>query len=380
MKADVVVIGCGVIGAAIAYQIALSGQSVIVVEAKDPAREATGAALGILMGVASQRTTGDALELRLKSSSLFEPWITQIESDIHRSLPVNRNGILHILDPGELSDWQDTLEHRKAAGYRLDYCVQDQIRTLQPGLRPEIRDAIYSPQDRQLSPQVLTHALIQAARQRGVQFFFHQPITQVKTIPGRVNALYTSDYTISPGLVIVSAGLGSSPLSELLGLRIPLQAVKGQALRVYTSAISLGPVVTEKDFYLVPLPDGSIGIGATVEFQAHNSQPTLQGIQSLLTQAIHLCPALAQAEILSTWSGSRPRPTSQRAPILGCVPSYSNLMVATGHYRNGVLLAPITAQIMADLVVSGQTSLCDLEKFSPRDLENLSPQGLVCLD
>lgn len=372
MKADVVVIGCGVIGAGIAYQIALSGQSVIVVEAKDPAREATGAALGILMGIASQRTTGEALDLRLKSSRLFEPWIAQIESDIHRSLPVNRNGILHILDPGEVSDWQDTLDHRKAAGYPLDYYSQEQIKTLQPGLRPEITEAIYSPQDRQVSPQVLTHALIQAARGRGVQFFFHQPVTQVKTISGRINALYTPDYTISAGLVIVSAGLGSAPLSELLGIRIPLQAVKGQALQVYTSRISLGPVITKKECYLVPLPDGSIGIGATVEFQAHYPQSTLQGIQSLLTQAIHLCPALAEAEILSTWSGSRPRPNGQRAPILGFVPSYQNLIVATGHYRNGVLLAPITAQIMADLVASGQTSLCDLEKFSP--------QGLVCLD
>jgi len=215
-------------------------------------------------------------------------------------------------------------------------------------------------------PRHLTQALIQGARQYGAEFCFHQPVTGLKQGEDRINAVYTPNQTISAGTVVLSAGLGSTALGLSLDLQVPIRPVKGQALQVYSPEISLGPVVTDHDLHLVPLCDGTIWIGATVEFNPPTPQPTLEGFQSLITQALKICPALAHAEIRSTWSGQRPRPLGQRAPILGFSPLHRNLVIATGHYRNGVLLSPITAEIVTDLITTGETSICDLDPFAPQ--------------
>ncbi|MCF2972340.1 FAD-dependent oxidoreductase [Synechococcus sp. Nb3U1] len=372
MNCDVVVIGCGVVGCAIAYELAVAGLSVIGVEAGDLAAGSTGAALGILVGISSQQVSGDGVELRLKSLERFDPLIARLEEDLGRDLPVNRCGILKLLKLGEADDWQETLAARQQAGYRLQLLSPAEVGSLQPGLRADLAGAIYSPQDRQIQPKLLTQALLEAAQRKGARFFFHQPVQRVKRSPDppfRLQAVYTPDLTFSAGQVILAAGLGSSPLADELDLRVPLQAVKGQALRVKAPNLLLGPVITDEDLHLVPLGDGSLWVGATVEFHAPHPDPTLQTLQDLLTRAITLCPALAEATLVDQWAGYRPRPTRQRAPILGFAPPYTNLLIATGHYRNGVLLAPITAAVMRDLVLKGETELCDLKAFAPKQRE-----------
>lgn len=372
MNCDVVVIGCGVVGCAIAYELAAAGLSVIGVEAGDPAAGSTGAALGVLVGISSQQVGGDGVELRLKSLERFDPLIARLEEDLGRGLPVNRRGILKLLQLGEADDWQKTLAARQQAGYRLQLLSPAEVGSLQPGLRADLAGAIYSPQDRQIQPKLLTQALLEAAQRKGARFFFHQPVQRVKHSPDppfRLQAIYTPDLTCSAGQVILAAGLGSSPLADKLDLQVPLQAVKGQALRVKAPDLLLGPVITDADLHLVPLGDGSLWVGATVEFHSPHPDPTLRALQDLLTRAITLCPALAEATLVDQWAGYRPRPTRQRAPILGFAPPYTNLLIATGHYRNGVLLAPITAAVMRDLVLKGETELCDLKAFAPRQKE-----------
>ncbi|MEN9203508.1 MAG: FAD-dependent oxidoreductase [Thermostichus sp. DG_1_6_bins_120] len=372
MKCDVVVIGCGVVGCAIAYELAVAGLSVIAVDARDPAAGSTGAALGVLVGISSQQPGGETVNLRLKSLAQFDPWIARLEADLGRSLPVNRRGLLQLLKEGEAEAWQATLLARQAAGYSLHLLSPSELGSLQPGLRTDRAGAIYSPQDRQIQPKLLTQALVEAAQSRGARFFFHQPVQRLKRSPDplfRVHAVYTPNLSLSAGQVILAAGLGSSPLADQLQLQLPLQAVKGQALRVKAPHILLGPVITDEELHLVPLGDGSLWIGATVEFHAPHPQPTLLALQDLLARAVALCPALAEATLMEHWAGQRPRPSGQRAPILGLAPGYSNLYLATGHYRNGVLLAPITAAILRDLVLQGETQLCDLRSFALRPAE-----------
>ncbi len=369
MNCDALVIGCGVVGCAIAYELATAGLSVIGVDAGEPASGAAGASLGVLMGICSRQPSGEVVQLRLKSLELFDPLIARLEEDLGRSLPVNRRGILKLLREEEVEAWQETLAARRQAGYRLDLLSPAEVGSLQPGLRSDLAAAIYSPQDRQVQPKLLTQALLEAAQRKGSRFFFHQPVQKIQRSsdpPFRLQTVYTPALTLSAGHVILAAGLGSSPLAKELGLQVPLQAVKGQALRVKAPAIPLGPVVTDADLHLVPLGDGSLWVGATVEFQAPHPEPTLLALQDLLARAIRLCPALAEATLLDHWAGHRPRPVGQRAPILGWAPGYANLLIATGHYRNGVLLAPISAAILRDLVLKGETALCDLGPFAPR--------------
>ncbi len=370
LSCDVLVIGCGVVGCAIAYELAAAGLSVIGVDARDPASGATGASLGVLMGVCSRQPSGEGVQLRLKSLEQFDPLIARLEADLGRSLPVNRRGILRLLQEEEVAAWQETLAARQQAGYCLQWLSPAEVRSLQPGLRSDLAGAIYSPQDRQIQPKLLTQALLEAAQRRGARFFFHQPVHSFQRSPDppfRLAAVRTPSLTFTAGHVVLAAGLGSSDLAKELGLQMPLQPVKGQALRIQAPGIPLGPVVTDGDLNLVPLGDGSLWVGATVEFQAPHPEPTLLALQELLTRAIQLCPALAEARLLEHWAGQRPRPLGQRAPILGPVHGYTNLLVATGHYRNGILLAPISAAILRDLVLEGKTDLGNLSAFAPRE-------------
>ncbi|MEN9230941.1 MAG: FAD-dependent oxidoreductase, partial [Thermostichus sp. DG02_5_bins_236] len=310
LNCDVVVVGCGVVGCAIAYELAAAGLSVIGVDAGDPGAGSTGAALGVLVGISSQQPSGHVVNLRLKSLAQFDPWIARLEADLGRSLPVNRRGLLQLLKDGEAEAWQATLLARQAAGYSLHLLSPSELGSLQPGLRTDRAGAIYCPQDRQIQPKLLTQALLEAAQGRGCRFFFHQPVQRFKHSPDppfRVHAVYTPDLTLSAGQVILAAGLGSSPLADQLQLRLPLQAVKGQALRVKAPHLLLGPVITDEDLHLVPLGDGSLWIGATVEFHAPHPQPTLLALQDLLARAIALCPALAEATLMEHWAGQRPR-------------------------------------------------------------------------
>jgi len=369
LNCDVLVIGCGVVGCAIAYELSAAGLSVIGIDAGDPAAGSTGAALGVLMGISSRQAGGETVQLRLKSLEQFDPLIARLEEDLGRGLPVNRRGILKLLREEEVEAWQETLVARQQAGYRLELLSPAEVGSLQPGLRSDLAAAIYSPQDRQVQPKLLTQALREAAQRKGSRFFFHQPVQKIQRSldpPFRLQTVYTPALTLSAGQVILAAGLGSFPLAKELGLQVPLQAVKGQALRVKAPGIPLGPVVTDEDLHLVPLGDGSLWVGSTVEFQAPHPEPTLLALQDLLARAIRLCPALAEATLLEHWAGHRPRPVGQRAPILGWAPGYANLLIATGHYRNGVLLAPISAAILRDLVLKGETALCDLRPFAPR--------------
>jgi glycine/D-amino acid oxidase-like deaminating enzyme len=271
LNCDVLVIGCGVVGCAIAYELSAAGLSVVGIDAGDPAAGSTGAALGVLVGISSRQAGGETVQLRLKSLELFDPLIARLEEDLGRSLPVNRRGILKLLREEEVEAWQETLAARRQAGYRLDLLSPAEVGSLQPGLRSDLAGAIYSPQDRQVQPKLLTQALLEAAQRKGSRFFFHQPVQKIQRSsdpPFRLQTVYTPALTLSAGHVILAAGLGSSPLAKELGLQVPLQAVKGQALRVKAPGIPLGPVVTDADLHLVPLGDGSLWVGATVEFQA----------------------------------------------------------------------------------------------------------------
>lgn len=360
--------GCGIVGAAIAWELSRCGLSVVGVDRSWAGLGSTGAALGVLVGVAGQQTQGPAAQLRLDSLLRFDGWVGQLQDDLGCLLPVNQRGILHLLPtPEERDPWEKVLEARQQAGLDLRWIPPDDVEALQPHLMRCAGGAIYSPQDRQVDPTLLTNSLIKAAMQQGATFYFQEPVTQFKVAQDRVNAIYTPKRTISASHVVITAGLGSQELGSLLGYKIPMSPVKGQALRLHAPGIPIYPVVTARDLHLVPQFSGELSVGATVEFEDADPQATLGGIRSLIDRALEICPSLASAQLLGSWAGLRPRPRGRRAPILGFVPHLSNVLLATGHYRNGVLLAPITAAIMRELLQQGQTHLCDLSAFQPQD-------------
>ena len=365
----VVVIGCGIIGAAIAYELSLvSGLKITVLDRQPPAQGATAAALGVLMGAISKKVKGRAWQRRQASMQRYETLIPELEALTGRKIPFNRSGILHLAFAGEdLASWEQLVETRRSQGQPLEIWDMAQVKSRCPQLSNEkITGAIYSPQDRQVDPSALTKALVTAAERNGVTFKFGVTVEGVQStttdaLPLRIcNQIHTNMGQLDADWFVIASGLGAFPLTASLGQPVEIKPVLGQALHLRLGHLmgkpDFQPVITGDDVHIVPVGEGEYWVGATVEFPdqmgAVAAEPTL--LEKVRQQALAFCPALANATILRTWSGQRPRPEGRPAPVIGQLPGYSNVLLATGHYRNGILLAPATAQEIRDRL----TALC----------------------
>lgn len=352
----IVIIGCGVVGAAIAYELSLiAGLDITVVEKNTPASGSTGAALGVLMGVISQKKKGRAWRFRSSSLQRYGTLIPELEALTGLNISVNQQGIFKLLFAGEnLEKWQKLQEFRAKSGWKLELGDRTYVTNHCPHLNHEdLIGGVYSPQDTQINPVELTQALVTAASHNGVRFQFGVEVknfqTQIQNDLSHCQHLETTQGKLEVEQLIIAAGLGATPLTRSLAQEIPIRPVLGQAIKLKLDH-PLGnpdfqPVISGNDIHLVPLGKDEYWLGATLEFP--NQQGDAIADQELLEQvwqgAIAFCPDLKQATILETWSGKRPRPEGIPAPIIEKLKGYSNVILATAHYRNGVLLAPATA-------------------------------------
>ena len=361
----VAIIGSGVVGAAIAYELSQAGLDVTLIDQNSPASGSTGAALGVLMGAISHKK-GRAWRLRQASLRRYETLIPELEALTGKQIPFNQQGILLLRFAGEdLSRWKKLGETRRSQGWQLEIWERSQVQQHCPQLHNQrIVGAVYSPSDRQVNPTQLTQALVAGAAQNGVNCQFGVKVENIAST--RLDAsnlrrccqLQTTAGDLEVDWLVIAAGLGSTPLTASLEQPTDIRPVLGQALHLRLER-PLGkpdfqPVITGDDVHIVPLNEREYWVGATVEFPDHAgaviAQPTV--LEDVKQQAIAFCPALAEATVIRTWSGKRPRPEGQPAPLIGLLPSYSNVILATGHYRNGVLLAPATAQAVREAIVS----------------------------
>lgn len=357
----VAIIGCGVIGATIAYELSkVTGLQVTVFDRQPPAQAATGAALGVLMGIISQKTRGRAWEMRQSSIRRYETLIPELEAATGQQIHWNQQGILKLrFEPNDQETWEKLIALRRGQGWQLQHWNLEQVQTKCPQITTSrLVGAVYSPHDRQIDPTALTLALVAAAKQKGVTFYFNAEIEDWWTdVEDRQTyQIKTATQTWTADWLIIAAGLGSASLTCTTQKPINLQPVLGQAMRVKLDE-PLGhpdfqPVITGDDIHIVPLGNNEYWVGATVEF------PTLTGeviadadrLQEVWQGAVEICPALAKATILTTWSGLRPRPSDRPAPVIEPLAGYQNVLVATGHYRNGILLAPATALAVREAI------------------------------
>ena len=216
--------------------------------------------------------------------------------------------------------------------------------------------AIYSPADAQVHPTELTYALVAVAQQRGVRFLFNTEVTGLKIARSRCTGLHTTQRDIAADWVVLSAGLGSAVLSGISNKPLELMPVLGQAMEIRlrngVGDRAFQPVINGDDIQFVPLGGNHYWLGATVEFPDGDVPLSAEadGLKNLQRGGARFCGAIAQADILGTWSGLRPRPVGQAAPVIQLLEGMENVILATGHYRNGVLLAPATAQQVCETV------------------------------
>ena len=379
----VAIIGCGIIGASIAFELSQFPElKVTVFDKQPPAQGSTGAALGVLMGVISHKTKGRNWQLRETSLQRYETLIPELEAVTGRKIPFNKQGILMLCSEGEdLSKWEKLIATRDSQGWQLELWDVERVRDRCPHLylNDQIIAAIYSPQDRQVDPTALTLALVDAAKLKGVNFEFGvevQGITELDSQVAQIQLASSIAVNKSCGTgilpvaenfdrLIVCAGLGSAAVTASLNQLVDIRPVLGQALHLLTpnpvGNPDFNPVITCDDVHIVPVGD-SLGdslasrefwVGATVEFSQNGGEIEANAdmLEQVMARARSLCPALAEAEILRKWSGLRPRPEGRPAPLIGTLPGNDRVLIASGHYRNGVLLAPATARSIREMIL-----------------------------
>jgi glycine/D-amino acid oxidase-like deaminating enzyme len=358
----ILIVGCGIVGATLAYE--LSGDSqweVQVLESRSsPAQESTGAALGLLMGAISQKVKGRAWQWRQEGLRYYQRLLPEL---VKLDLPVfhNAQGLLKLVsDPADLAKWQSLADIRIQQGWPMEIWSAAKILDRFPFLQiSDHTSAVYSSADWQVHPAQMTRALVQAAERQGVSFNWNTNVLQVTD-----QGVDTDAGFVEADRVIITAGLGSAALTTQSEHPLELMPVLGQAIHYRLLDFpNFHPVVTSNDVHVVPLGGGEYWVGATVEFPGEFLAETEvipsaesfaglknQSICHLQRSAIEFFPALATAEILDTWSGLRPRPVGRPAPVVEKLRGYQNVIVATGHYRNGVLLAPATARMVQEFL------------------------------
>ncbi len=433
---QVIIIGAGIIGATIAYELSRIPDLQVTVLEQEPEstffpiaetvaeghafahrRVASHAALGILVGVSSQKRTGRAWNLRQASIRRYHSLLPELTTLTGQAIAHNPQGLLHLLTAdANLTHWQQLCEYRTRQGFQLVWLSPEQLRDRYPELNlAPIVAGVHSPQDLQIQPASLLRALITAARRQGVQFHFATPVTgfsplrpedaaippdmilaalaQKRSLSAlaaaaggllttskaqTVTTVHTQTNTFTADWIILATGLGSNrltahlcqypplPQSNLGDRRIDwrgsewqsvaLQPVLGQAIQVHCgqplTSPTPWPAITQDDVHIVPLSANDFAIGATVEFRHPRGlvMPNSTALERVWEQAIAILPALADALWVNAWYGLRPRPEHQPAPIIEKLVGYTNVILATGHYRNGLLLAPATAQQVSILL------------------------------
>jgi glycine/D-amino acid oxidase-like deaminating enzyme len=307
--------------------------------------------------------------MRQSSIQRYATLIPELEAATGQKLPWNCQGILMLCFEADRSRWQQLAELRRSQGWQLELWDLDKLQANCPQIcNSRITGAVYSPDDRQVDPTALTLALVQAAQQRGVTFRFDATVSGFESLsesdgsgtiePSRVcHHLHLADESLPIDAVVIAAGLGSTLLTQTAQRPVDLRPVLGQALRVSLENplghANFQPVITGEDTHIVPLGNGEYWVGATVEFPiAGEIVADPDRLQEVWQAAIALCPALKWATILQTWSGLRPRPSDRPAPVIERLSGYNNIFVATGHYRNGILLAPATALAVRETILA----------------------------
>ncbi|WP_310417010.1 FAD-dependent oxidoreductase [Chamaesiphon sp. OTE_8_metabat_110] len=360
MSTRISIIGCGIIGATIAYELSRSTNEcqIDVYDSQPPAQAATGAALGVLMGIISQKIKGRAWNFRRDSICRYQTLIPELEQATGSKIPVNSQGIVKLLPPEEdLSKWTQLANTRHEQEWKLELWNTRQTLANLPQIDRQFRGtAVYSPQDLQVDPVALTTALVAAAKLNGVNFHFDRPLESIEAEnPDCCELLSANLPNITSDRVIITAGLGAT---SLLAPHAPIeiQPVLGQAVQIRL-AQPLGnpafqPVIVSEDVNIVPCGGNDYWVGATVEFPVEGVMVADPVCLELLDKiAISTCPDLAKGEIVRTWQGLRPRPNHRPAPVIDRVGKNQRILVATGHYRNGILLAPATARIIGDMLL-----------------------------
>jgi glycine oxidase len=353
----VAIIGGGAIGLAIGWRLAQHGAPVAIYERGEAGRGASWAAAGMLAaGVETEPGEAALATLNRRSLALWPAFSAELEQASGLSVDLRREGTLQIaLTRDDAAQLRFTFDFQREHGITLEWLSARQALEREPRLNPSLAAAVYSPGDHQADNRLLVRALKRAFLAAGGTLHEHAPVRSIEIAGGRVTGLRVGETHVAAETVVLAAGAWSGEIDGVpVEARAPVRPVKGQmlALKMDPAAPLLRHVVWAPRAYLVPRRDGRLVVGATSEEKGFNADLTAGGIFALLEGAWRALPGVEELPIEEMWVGFRPG-SRDDAPLLG--PSaVAGLIHATGHHRNGILLTPLTADLVARYLLSGE--------------------------
>ncbi|HEV2911846.1 MAG TPA: glycine oxidase ThiO [Pyrinomonadaceae bacterium] len=366
--ADTVIIGGGVIGLAIARSLARRGIGrVCLIERARLGAEASQAAAGMLAAQSEANRADAFLELACASRDLYPSLASALLEETGISIELERTGTLYLAfteeDEAEIEErygWQ------KRAGLNVEHLTVAEARRLEPAISERARRALRFPLDAQVDNRRLVAALSVAVERLGVRLMTGTNVLALRTERGRVTGVETSRGPVQSPVVVLAGGAWSSFVEQGGGNGPPVRVepVRGQMLCFEANPRPLAHVVYSPRGYLVPRLDGRLLAGSTTEHAGFDKSVTGGGIHTITNHAIEIAPLVRDLPLMDAWAGLRPRSLPDELPLLGGCADVGGLYYATGHYRNGILLAPITGELIADEIATGMRAPL-LEAFSP---------------
>ena len=362
MKIDVAVVGGGVIGCSIALRVARSGLKVAVIDRGQVGREASWAAAGMVAPQTEAPGPGPFFNLCNRSRSLYPQFAAEVTELSGIDVEYRDQGSLCIeLTEDDRQHARQWTTWQSEAGFRTESISRDIMRNMEPAITEAATGAVFVPNDHQVDNRRLMRSLDLALRRLDVGIIEGQAANGLIVERNRVTGILCGAERIEAGLVVIAAGCWSGQLLEPVGLKVETIPARGQMVALKGLRSPINHVVHSNSCYVIPRLDGRILVGATVEYVGFQRGITAGGISSLLAAAIEVAPALKSCEIVEAWSGLRPD-TADHLPILG-ESGIDNLLLATGHFRNGILLAPVTAELIAATILGGE-SISELKPFA----------------
>lgn len=359
--ADVLVIGGGLIGCSVALRLAQARLRVCVLDRGEPGAEASTAAAGMLAPHGEAVETDAFFDLCVASRDLYPQFVAEVEELSGQSVGYRREGTLLVSrDEAGEKELDEVHRSQKRAGFELEQLSPTEAARRLAGLSPEIRGGLFVPGDHWVDNERLTAAVIAACRRLGVTLCGGRPVTKLVVRSGRVEGVKAGyGATAEPGSrfsaeqVVLAAGCWSRELVAPLGIMLPMEPCRGQMLE-FDAPAELPFVLRSGIHYLVPRTPQRVLVGTTAEYVGYEKAVTGEGLRSILEGAMRLFPGVRNFRLRRAWAGLRPD-TADHLPILG-QGEIENLVFATGHFRNGILLAPITAQLISELMLQNSPS------------------------
>ena len=368
-KFDVAIAGGGLIGGSIALELARAGLQVGLFDRQSPGKEASWAGAGILSPAPENAAMVSLVQLAKASMDLYPGFVRTVEEISGQNAGYRPKGTLQALfSPNAREELSTVIALHHGLGLKAEPLSAQDARELEPALSEEIEAAVLRPDEASVDNRALTSAILEAARRSNVRVFPGSAVRAIWREGTRCAGFQLESEKIEARWTIIAAGCYSAQIDGA-GAIAPARPAKGQMIALRTDEAEIERVLWSENIYLVPRDDGRILAGATVEHVGFDKHVTAGGLAKLIGAAIELAPCLANARVEETWAGLRPD-SPDHLPILGPA-DLDGLLVATGHFRSGILLTPITARLICEWITEQRVSV-DWERFSPLRFQSAS--------